>query len=462
MSGAITELNAIGPQDNFLNVDPEYTPFRGGFKRPSKHVFEMKEIIFNSHPDYGREATVEIPLSGDMLGDCYLKIEPQVLTGSGMYANEFGHKVIEEIKLLIGNTPIITHSDLFLHTYNEALSKYGKKLGRTIGKFNSDMELKSWSQTPNPLRDGYCQPLYVDLRFWFNNHIQQFLPLIALRNHEIKIQIKLRNWRDVVSYVNEKPSLSVSLVANYVLLLDKEREIYSSTSHVYLIEQQKELTPHALNGNQTHDSFTIDLGHPVFQFFWFYRPRDVMVQRDVTLDGVNYTAAPYRYVFMAMERSNNNIKLKEPVKTARFKLNGHDRSDPMDSFYWRDWQYRPRGNVMGSGHEIVPYAREHEISYEGFKTKPSILYDGTGIDSCALEAQSQAIYTWCPALMPRSWKPSNHINLTRIDTKSLETVSMNPISRGNGMEGAGELIMIARFFNVVTIENGMLRQEFAS
>ena len=43
------------------------------------------------------------------------------------------------------------------------------------------------------IENNTSQKLYIPLPFWFSKNSGSSLPIIALRNHEIKIKIKFRN-----------------------------------------------------------------------------------------------------------------------------------------------------------------------------------------------------------------------------------------------------------------------------
>ena len=204
MSGALTQLAAIGAQDANLTVQPEITFFKAVWKRHTNFAIEAIEQEFSSGDARpGSMATAEIPRSGDLVSDIWVKMElAPILDSTGCpfspehpywvtYVDEIGHALIKKVKVDIGGHPFDAHTSEYLHCYNELTKKSGRVTDRLIGKFDTIPDRYAAS--------GERQHLYVPLRFWFNENTSQALPLVALMYHKVSIQIEFRNKEEVVT-----------------------------------------------------------------------------------------------------------------------------------------------------------------------------------------------------------------------------------------------------------------------
>ena len=90
------------------------------------------------------------------------------------------------LEIQIGGLTIDTLDTNWLDIYNELFDQRSDTL---IGKFNTDITLQE---------NNTAQKLYIPLPFWFSKNSGSSLPIIALRNHEIKIKIKFRNLNEII------------------------------------------------------------------------------------------------------------------------------------------------------------------------------------------------------------------------------------------------------------------------
>jgi len=204
MSGTLTQLAAKGAQDRNLTVQPEITFFKGVWKHHTNFAVEAIEQEFTTgEAKSGTTATAEIPRSGDLVTDIWVKITLNpILNTNGLpfqttdkyfvtYVDEIGHALIKKVKVEIGGHQFDAHSSEFLHCYNELTKRAGRNTDRLIGKYDNWMERVAASSE--------VQHLYVPLRFWFNETTSQALPLVALMYHQVKIVLELRSKAEVLA-----------------------------------------------------------------------------------------------------------------------------------------------------------------------------------------------------------------------------------------------------------------------
>ena len=205
MSGTLTQLAAKGAQDKNLTVQPEITFFKGNWKHHTNFAIEAIEQEFTTgEAKAGTTATAEIPRSGDLVSDIWVKIQvAPVLNPNGYpfdpvtdpyfvtYVDEVGHALIKKVKIEIGGHQFDAHNSEYLHVYHELTKKAGRDTDRLIGKFDNYIDrVKASSET---------QHLYVPLRFWFNETTSQALPLVALMYHQVKVVVEFRTSAEVLA-----------------------------------------------------------------------------------------------------------------------------------------------------------------------------------------------------------------------------------------------------------------------
>ena len=205
MSGTLTQLAAKGAQDRNLTVQPEITFFKGVWKHHTNYAMEAIEQEFTSgDAKSGSTATAEIPRSGDLVSDIWVKMElAPLLDPMGRpfdaqnsafcvtYVDEIGHALIKKVKVEIGGHQFDAHTSEYLHCYHELSKKPGRDIDRLIGKFSEFKDRVAASSEK--------QHLYVPLRFWFNETTSQALPLVALMYHQVKLQIEFRTKDEVIT-----------------------------------------------------------------------------------------------------------------------------------------------------------------------------------------------------------------------------------------------------------------------
>ena len=205
MSGTLTQLAAKGAQDRNLTVQPEITFFKGVWKHHTNYAMEAIEQEFTSgDAKSGSSATAEIPRSGDLVSDIWVKMElAPLLDPMGRpfdaqnsafcvtYVDEIGHALIKKVKVEIGGHQFDAHTSEYLHCYHELSKKPGRVTDKLIGKYDTIKARVAASSEK--------QHLYVPLRFWFNETTSQALPLVALMYHQVKLQIEFRTRDEVIT-----------------------------------------------------------------------------------------------------------------------------------------------------------------------------------------------------------------------------------------------------------------------
>ena len=145
--------------------------------------------------------------------------------------------------------------------YNELFDQRSDTL---IGKFNTDITLQE---------NNTAQKLYIPLPFWFSKNSGSSLPIIALRNHEIKIKIKFRNLNEIIksdisTFSPTTPTITANILANYIHLDTNEQKYFTNNSHEYLIDQLQTLSDTNITSSTNTKKIPLDFSHPIKSFYW--------------------------------------------------------------------------------------------------------------------------------------------------------------------------------------------------
>jgi len=183
-----------------------------------------------------------------------------------------GHQIIEKIEVEIGGKMIdftdAVRLNIGYQLFNKILhdTTYSKLVGNV-----SELTIFDSSVKPSYI-------MYVPLDFWFCKYSGLSLPMIYLRFHDVKINIKISDLVNCCYYeqlntdtvIEELIELnSVSLITNYIYLDTDERRKFAQLSHEYLIDQTQianftEITTTKLN-------VELPFFNPVKQLYWVVR-----------------------------------------------------------------------------------------------------------------------------------------------------------------------------------------------
>jgi len=400
MGGGLMQLVAIGAQDVHLTGNPQISYFKFMYHRYTNFAIESIEQSFNGNLDFGTITTANISRKGDLVKNMYLEIELPELNDTPTewrgYMNSVGYGIINYIELDIGGTIIDKQYSQWMDIYNELTDQLNDEL---VNRYNTVLSLK---------QNFYQKKIWIPLKFWFNRNPGLALPLIALQYHEVKINISLRELKDIVksdsnSFVLDKDLKIVSskLWIDYIFLDNDERRIMTQNKHEYLITQVQ-LTEHSLTSSSTEitHKFPLNFYHPVKEM--------VFVITDVSNNTSNYETGN-NWLTYTSNASNNS----DTFKTAKLQINGQDRFAEREAIFFRSlntYQY----------HSRTP--RKH-------------IY----------------VYPFC--LYPEDDIPSGSCNFSRIENSNL-VVKFDKTNMIGGIPN-GKILIYAINYNILQITQGM-------
>ena len=182
MSAYDEQVNDPRTEPLISHNKPEITFFRDMFKTYANFGIVNKKVSVTLPQtgalSFGNTKDFRIPSGGDLITKMYLNVtlpavQGNVVTGStyANWVNNVGHALITKVQLFIGQTKIDEHSGVYLDIINE-LTDVDKKDWKMIGKYESNIELKTFQNNPT----NYIIPL----KFFFNKNNGVALPLFVL------------------------------------------------------------------------------------------------------------------------------------------------------------------------------------------------------------------------------------------------------------------------------------------
>ena len=399
MTGGLLQLAFNGPQDIYLTGNPQMTFFKSVYKQHSNFTKDTHLLQFENDIKLGTNHYCVIKRYGDLLSNLYLYIElPEILSENNNetwkgYVNGIGYSIIKSVSIDIGGQIIDKLDYNWLDIYNEL---YDQKSDDLIGKFNTDITLQE---------NSYSRKLYIPLKFWFTKNPGLAIPLIALQYHEIKINIEFKNWNEIIksnisNFINTNTKIKAHIIADYIHLDDNEKKYFTATNHEYLIEQLQILSEFDITNNTTFAKVPLDFSHPIKEIIWFIADNINHSQNTKTGNNwLSYTSISSLY--------------GDTFTTAKFTMNGLDRTNDMSCEYYR---------------QVIPYE-----SYNYIPRK--------------------YIYCYSFSLNPTQFQPSGSCNYSKVN-KSYLQINFNPINNIGGTTN-GRIKIYGTNYNILSIKQGM-------
>jgi hypothetical protein len=410
-NGGLLQLVAMGKQDIFLTGNPQITWFKMVYRRYTNFAVESQAMFFDGDPDFGKRLSCLVPRRGDLLGPLVLEVTLPALTltdGTPVsYVNSIGHALIDEITLEIGEQEIDTQTGEWMELWSNMTTTTMQRQGFNdmIGKVDDYIQPQNFG----PLK------IYIPLRFWFCKNPGQYLPLLALQYHPIRINLKLKPLQELffspsfansavcnTLAVNPVKITDLRLFGDYVYLDVEERRRFVSNTHEYLIEQVQYTSPIAIPIGATSSTVRLEFNHPVRELLWFIQRSQMTTYHE-----------PFNYSSTSILETGQR---KDLMANAVIQLDGYDRFDRRDAGYFR----------------LVQPFYHHTVV-------PNNLF----------------LYNYCFALRPEELQPSGSLNASRIDSFILQ-MNLVPDSTTGDTPPRGNAItrVYATNHNVLRIING--------
>jgi hypothetical protein len=399
MTGGLLQLAAYGAQDVYLTGNPQITFFVGVYRRYTNFAIQNVPQYFTGNATFGQKIYCQLDRIGDLVNQTFLHVVLPELEQYYYYdendvvveyywVNSIGHALIKIIEVEIGGVVIDRQYGIWMEIWMELTTPTDKIQGLN--------EMIGRSDSPINYNNNKELNLYIPLRFWFCKNIGLSLPLIALQAQEVRINLTIRQFEELVVSSNGLPPppevfsnieiTRCNLDVDYIFLEDTERKIFAKTNHQYLIDQVQvyatSLTSNGLRQDPTDpdkmdripeldQNFYMTFNNPVKELIWVLQNRTVLSLYPYGgNEWFNFSTEPYK----------NGVKSGEdPMVDAKILFEGQDLFDLKSAKYFRN---------------VVPYQRHTRIP-------------------------NNFIYVYSFAINPEDFQPSGTCNFSRIDNQQI-------------------------------------------
>lgn len=247
MGGGLLQLAAYGGEDIYLTGNPQLTFFKSVFKRHTNYAIETIENVYSAVLEYGATIRVNLQRHGDLISSVFLELQ----TSESLPYNHNLYTIIDWIELQIGGVTIDKQYGDWMFIWSQ--------LNNRIDQFMLIDAMIYSDDTTNAGKRRY----YAPLPLWFCKHSGLALPIIALSNHEVKLNIKFKNMPSETTPIFEQ----LRVLCDYVFLDTDERRRFADNANEYLIEQVQE---HPFSVIHTgSNNIELNFKHPV-KYLTFY------------------------------------------------------------------------------------------------------------------------------------------------------------------------------------------------
>lgn len=351
-NGSIMELVAKGQQDeDLIDINNKSSLFDYDIEKKNKYTKGDTMFYSQGSLNWGNTVRFNIEKQGDLLYGLYVKIKLPKLSVSNleniptqdeldfnskyrvMYTDYVGNVMVEKASLYINGLLIDELYGDYMQVYTDLyISDWNRKAMLGLDDVLNNPNLKIESEI-----------IYVPLRFTFCTDQRKPLPLIALQNSEIYVDIKLREFHDCISVleiVNNEYIHSdvrhktvqleeIGLLSSFYYV-DLEERKKLATSEFEILVTQTQIRTQEIN---TQSTLEIDFNHVVKDMIFFIQPT-----KHIKYGEYFNWSSKMKYLPNELKNiSQTKLWELEPQKhllnRARMLFNGIERIE------WRDHKY---------------------------------------------------------------------------------------------------------------------------
>lgn len=197
MSIGLLLLVATNKKNQYISHNPNITFFKKLISKPVNFSIESLPQYFKTIPDFGKQVTLNLSKSGDLVKNITLIIDlPNIPLSNHSslpdnikefkWVNKTVFNLIKYIDLEIDNITIDRQYGDWLNIWYELTDNSFDKINNIIGR-----DIKLINEFSNG-KENY--KLYLPLKFFFNLDTPLCLPLIALTFQDVKLHIEFNSF----------------------------------------------------------------------------------------------------------------------------------------------------------------------------------------------------------------------------------------------------------------------------
>ena len=301
--------------------------FKTVFKRHTNFAVEPIAQTFQGTVGGGRKVTAVISRNGDLLGDMYLEATLTKAAGDTFYPAE---QLVKSITVELGGQQL----DKLTSTWYRIYDNLYRNTATDRDAYKAMTDFVDGEST------GTKKKFFVPVLFWFCRSPGNYLPLIALQYHELRITVEFDDLANIPG-VNASAGLDATLWADYIFLDQEERKKFASQPSEYLIEQVQftgdESVAISTTANKSQQ-IRLSMNHPTKMLAFC-------------------VADPATHGKFAAGAAGVTAEALAPLQSAKLLLNGHDRTDVRSgSVYNRVYPYQANKAFRDAGIYLMNFA----------------------------------------------------------------------------------------------------------
>jgi hypothetical protein len=310
MSGALAQILATGPHDQYLTANPKVSYFKSAYRRHTNFSVESIEQGFSGAVDFGKTLTAVVARSADLMGEVFLRVVlpkveyegPPLETNVAKFAwvKNIGFAMIDDVDITIGTSSIDRQYGDWMDIWHQLTACSAKTEGfnRMIGNTDALTAVSSlgFGEYNNRVLKESAE-LFIPFSFYFCRDIALAIPLVALTEHQVQLRVKLRpveqlcNCSETVrkNVIKKLHLVDASLLINMVRLDETERARFSTIPHEYMFEQLQYAGEETFNGSTK--KLNLNFTHPVKSIYWVVKNDNYLGKRFMVYHNTDWEAA---------------------------------------------------------------------------------------------------------------------------------------------------------------------------
>lgn len=352
--------------DNLITEPVQATLFRNTFTRVPNNAHHVSITQFTDKADFGRTATCTLGTFGDLLSNLLLYVRlPPLPTATGStytgYVQSTGYALIKSLDFLVGGTTVARLDGRAMDAL-DYLSSGTTASSMMVGTYDTYRVLAENAYEP--------QDLYIPIPLWFTKKIANAFPLCLFTNYTVQVRVHFRDFQQMVHYdgPNEPTEMSImdaGIVAEYILMTDKEREaLKAKKSHEFLIEQYTTENIKSITQGNLSIKCNLQLRNPIKELIWFLTEEESEQNndwfnyglRDEHYEGNSLMTAASLYLDSALRYGRlpeSYYRLVSPSRFHKHPNMKHNRNIYSISFSQSPESLQPSGYLNASRYDSI-------------------------------------------------------------------------------------------------------------
>ena len=385
---------------------------------------------------------------------------------------KIGLRLIDNIEIAIGGQVIDRLNSNMLNIWYELTLSHNQ-----ISIFNNIIGNIPKLNTYNTnKKESYS--LYIPLPFWFSKYTGISLPALALRYHDIQVNLKLKELTDccMIETIENKLSdnininelvkiLNVSLYIDYVYIEQEERKKFGRNSLEYLIDQHQYLPVNNINSININQ--LLYFVNPIKELLWTCQTKVWDRYEFVKIYKFQYITNLTNDKIKLIIGNKHLIKKDDNIRIYNSKyynniykvINTDETSITINNDFIRDdYGYIEIINTIFSENTINTLSITFN-SLVRVSERDGMYYNLIQPWKHHTNIPSPGIYLFSFAINPEDYQPSGSCNMGLLDANQA-FININPIFF-EYMEKNVSINFYARSINILKITEGMASLAFS-